>query len=110
MMHSCLSGLSNIDNGRILARCKGAFRLVAETLKRRPYMFTRTKASLPMLSLTIAVATLATPSSAQVRPPGASRERVIYECSVANQKYHGSWASTQIARYRACMAEHGEVE
>jgi hypothetical protein len=73
-------------------------------------MFIRTNAALAILLLGIAFAALATPSSAQVRPPGETRERVIHECSVANQKYHGSWASTQIARYRACMAEHGEVE
>jgi len=73
-------------------------------------MFTKTNTLLAMLAMAIAAATAASPSSAQSRPPGGSRERVIHECSVANQHYHGSWAGTQIARYRACMAEHGEVE
>jgi len=71
-------------------------------------MFTGTNTALAMFSLAIAAATLATPISAQVRPPGAS-ERTIHECILVGQKYHDSWA-TQIARYRACMTEHGEVE
>ena len=73
-------------------------------------MFTKTNILLAMLSLAIAAATVASPSSAQSRPPGTARERIIHDCSVANQKYGGSWATTQTSRYRACMAEHGEAE
>jgi hypothetical protein len=78
-------------------------------------MLTRTKTVLFALSLgTVAVA-IATPSWAEVRAPGqarnnAARETAIHECSVANQRYHGAWAGMQVARYRACMADHGESE
>lgn len=41
---------------------------------------------------------------------GATRDAAIHTCSVKAGKYSFSaWETTQLAVYRSCMAEHGQV-
>ncbi len=50
------------------------------------------------------------PSQAQGRVDGA-RAAAIHACSVLAQRYpETTYSSTEFELYRACMAEHGQVE
>jgi hypothetical protein len=65
------------------------------------------------IALTLAVAAMATPSFAQHAEPhmNAARERAVHECSMEASKYtQGSWGSTQLTTFRACMNQRGQQE
>lgn len=64
------------------------------------------------LSIGLVVTALASPSFAQrSEDPIAARAEALRACSLLPQKYsQHTWADVRIDPYRACMAEHGQME
>jgi hypothetical protein len=66
------------------------------------------------IALTLAVAAMTAPSFAETSKlrMSAARAPAIHECNVRAQKFPTlpSWGNVGICIYRACMAEHHQME
>jgi hypothetical protein len=60
------------------------------------------------------LATMTTPGFAQSKAPPmtAARAAALHECNVKAQPFHNesTWGNWELYIYRACMAEHHQVE